>query len=282
MTIGDGVGGRGGRARPPGRGHRRARLRGPAHQRRGRDRLPHRRHRPATGAPPRRSPGPAWSPSSRPSSPRASTPTPTRSPPPPRSPTTAPASRSSPACTSRARSSRRSGRARTTRSTCARPSPAWPRGCVDAGPVRTMTLAPELPGGLELIEQLAGAGMVVSCGHSDADAAHRPRRVRPRRPRDDPRAQRPPPLEAARPRPGRRGARAAGRDRAGDRGRRAPRRRSPPTRPSWRPAARFCLVTDAIEAAMLDAGEYRAGRPAGAHAATARCGCPTARWPAAC
>jgi N-acetylglucosamine-6-phosphate deacetylase len=34
-----------------------------------------------------------------------------------------------------------------------------------------MTLAPELPGGLELVERLARAGLVVSCGHSDADAA---------------------------------------------------------------------------------------------------------------
>jgi N-acetylglucosamine-6-phosphate deacetylase len=34
-----------------------------------------------------------------------------------------------------------------------------------------MTLAPELPGGLDLIDQLTGAGVVVSCGHSDADAA---------------------------------------------------------------------------------------------------------------
>jgi len=41
---------------------------------------------------------------------------------------------------------------------------------IAAGPVRTMTLAPELPGGLELVEQLAGAGLTVSCVHSNADA----------------------------------------------------------------------------------------------------------------
>jgi len=38
------------------------------------------------------------------------------------------------------------------------------------GPVRMMTLAPELPGALELIEHLCSLGVVVSCGHSDADA----------------------------------------------------------------------------------------------------------------
>lgn len=39
-----------------------------------------------------------------------------------------------------------------------------------AGPVRMMTLAPELPGALELIDVLAAHGVVVSCGHSDATA----------------------------------------------------------------------------------------------------------------
>jgi N-acetylglucosamine-6-phosphate deacetylase len=40
-----------------------------------------------------------------------------------------------------------------------------------AGPVRMMTLAPELDGGLELVSALTERGIVVSCGHTDADAA---------------------------------------------------------------------------------------------------------------
>ena len=40
----------------------------------------------------------------------------------------------------------------------------------DAGPVTYMTLAPELPGALDLIDQLVAKGIVVACGHCDADA----------------------------------------------------------------------------------------------------------------
>jgi N-acetylglucosamine-6-phosphate deacetylase len=50
------------------------------------------------------------------------------------------------------------------------PDAALAARLVNAGPVRTVTLAPELPGGLDLTAQLAGAGIVVACGHSDADA----------------------------------------------------------------------------------------------------------------
>jgi N-acetylglucosamine-6-phosphate deacetylase len=50
------------------------------------------------------------------------------------------------------------------------PDPALAARLVNAGPVRTITLAPELPGGLDLVERLVRAGLVVSCGHSDADA----------------------------------------------------------------------------------------------------------------
>jgi N-acetylglucosamine-6-phosphate deacetylase len=40
-----------------------------------------------------------------------------------------------------------------------------------AGPVRTVTLAPELPGALELIELCTSRGVAVWLGHSEADAA---------------------------------------------------------------------------------------------------------------
>lgn len=40
-----------------------------------------------------------------------------------------------------------------------------------AGPVSQMTLAPELPGALQLVDALVAAGVAVSCGHSDATAA---------------------------------------------------------------------------------------------------------------
>ncbi len=44
-------------------------------------------------------------------------------------------------------------------------------GLCELGPVAMMTLAPELDGGLELVSALTARGVVVSCGHSDADAA---------------------------------------------------------------------------------------------------------------
>jgi N-acetylglucosamine-6-phosphate deacetylase len=42
---------------------------------------------------------------------------------------------------------------------------------IAAGPVAAMTLAPELPGALELVDELVGRGVAVRIGHTDADAA---------------------------------------------------------------------------------------------------------------
>ncbi len=39
------------------------------------------------------------------------------------------------------------------------------------GPVTHVTLAPELPGGMDLVARLSAAGILVSLGHTDADAA---------------------------------------------------------------------------------------------------------------
>jgi N-acetylglucosamine-6-phosphate deacetylase len=50
------------------------------------------------------------------------------------------------------------------------PDPALAARLCALGPVTMMTLAPELPGALDLIERLVHGGVVVSCGHSDADA----------------------------------------------------------------------------------------------------------------
>ncbi len=45
------------------------------------------------------------------------------------------------------------------------------RELLAAGPVTTVTLAPELPGGLEMADLLVHAGVTVSCGHTNATAA---------------------------------------------------------------------------------------------------------------
>ena len=50
------------------------------------------------------------------------------------------------------------------------PDPALLERLLAAGPVRMMTLAPELPGAEALIDRLLIGGVVVSCGHTDATA----------------------------------------------------------------------------------------------------------------
>jgi len=51
------------------------------------------------------------------------------------------------------------------------PDPILASQFLEAGPFTYTTIAPELPGALDLIEFLAAAGVVVALGHTDADAA---------------------------------------------------------------------------------------------------------------
>ncbi|OJU82735.1 MAG: N-acetylglucosamine-6-phosphate deacetylase [Solirubrobacterales bacterium 70-9] len=51
------------------------------------------------------------------------------------------------------------------------PEPALLDRLLAAGPVSQVTLAPELPGALDLVDALVARGVTVSCGHTEADAA---------------------------------------------------------------------------------------------------------------
>ena len=129
------------------------------------------------------------------------------------------------------------------------------------GAVTTVTLASELPGALELVDWLVAREVVVSCGHSDADVAqaheafdrgaravtHIHNAHRRWRPRD----------------PGLAGA-ALVRPEVSVQAIVDGVHLAPDTAYGALLAARerFCLVTDAIEAAMLDPGEYELGERA--------------------
>jgi len=51
------------------------------------------------------------------------------------------------------------------------PDPILASQFLEAGPLTFATIAPELPGALDVIEFLAAAGVIVALGHTDADAA---------------------------------------------------------------------------------------------------------------
>ena len=138
------------------------------------------------------------------------------------------------------------------------PDLALLRRLLDAGPVSQVTLAPELPGALELVDELVARGITVSAGHTDATAAeahlafgrgvrtvtHLFNAMRPSTARD-------PGVALA----------ALARDDVVvqvivDHHHLAP----DTVRVAWQAAAgRFALVTDAVAAAAMGDGEYRLG-----------------------
>ena len=152
----------------------------------------------------------------------------------------------------------------------------WSR---EAGVVMA-TIAPELPGALEVIERLVAAGVVVSVGHTDADRGRGARRGRGRRPLRHPSRQRDAADADPRARPGRR------RARPGRPGRRRDRRRPPPApatscRTVWRALGPERFLVGLRHDRRARAARRR--RPGSAtrtsSSPTARSGSRTAPWP---
>ena len=151
----------------------------------------------------------------------------------------------------------------------------------EAGPVTMMTLAPELEGALELVERLVGRG-----DHGLGRALRRGRRdgARRLRSRRDARSRTytTPTGAGARATPARRGVALVRPDvwvqAIVDGVHLAPESAFGAFLAAGR---RFCLVTDAIEAAGMPPGSYRLGRSRGARRGTARSGWPTERSRAA-
>ena len=75
------------------------------------------------------------------------------------------------ACTSKDRSLAGAQGAHRAGTGCSGPIETWSIVGLAAGPVKIMTLAPELDGAIALIEHLRRRGVVVPLGHTDADAA---------------------------------------------------------------------------------------------------------------